>query len=65
MRTGPQNPNPKPKKDLGETSGKNLVDRLVRPGQEFPKSMTETSIKVQEPNIYDEAINDRIYGNRW
>lgn len=58
--------NPKPRTDLGGTSGKNpLGDGLVRPAREFAKSVTETSSQVQEPKTYDEAINDPIHGNRW
>ena len=33
--------------------------------QEFAKSLTKTSSKVQEPKIYYEAINDSIYKNKW
>ena len=56
---------PKPRTDLGGTSGKNpLRDGLVRPVREFAKSVTEISSKVQEPKIYNEAINDPIHGNR-
>ena len=35
--------NPKPRTNLGETSGKNPVDRLVRPVQELAKSVTKTN----------------------
>ena len=52
--------------DLGETTGKNPSDRLVRPAQlKFAKSVTETSNKVREPKTYDETINNPIHGNRW
>ena len=40
------------------------MEGLVRPTQEFPKLVTETSSKMQEPKIYDEAINNSIHGNR-
>ncbi len=41
---------PKPRTDLGGTSGKNpLRDGLIRPAHEFAKSVTETSSKVREP----------------
>ena len=33
--------------------------------QEFAKSVTETSNKVQESKTYDETINDPIHGNKW
>ena len=56
--------NPKPRTDLGGTSGKSLADGLVRPVRELAKSMTETSSKVREPKTYDEAINDPVHGNR-
>lgn len=57
---------PKPKTDLGRASGKNLLgDGLIRPAYEFAKSVTKTSSKVREPKIYDEAINNLIYGNKW
>lgn len=57
---------PKPKTDLGGTSGKNpLGDGLVNPAREFAKSVTKTSSKVREPKTYDEAINDLIHGNKW
>ena len=56
---------PKPRTDLDETSGKNLLgDGLVRSAYEFAKSVTETSSKVQEPKTYDEVINDLIHKNR-
>ena len=58
--------NPKPRTDLGEISGKNLLgDGLVRYAYKFAKSVTETSSKVREPKTYDKAINDLIHGNRW
>ena len=56
---------PKPRIDLGGTSGKNLADRLVRPVQKLIKSVIKTNSKVREPKTYDKAINDLIYGNRW
>ena len=56
----------KPRTDQGRTSGKNPpTEGLVRPAQEFAKSVTETSSKVREPKTYDEVINDPIHGNRW
>ena len=52
--------------DQGGTSGKNPpAEGLVRPAQEFAKSVTETSSIVQEPKTYDEAINNPIHGSRW
>ena len=56
---------PKPRIDLGGTSGKNLADELVRPVQELTKLVTKTSSKVREPKTYDKTINDLIYGNKW
>ena len=55
---------PKPRTDLGRTSGKKIADELVRPVRELAKSVTETSSKVREPKTYDEAINDPGHGNR-
>ena len=56
----------KPRIDQGGTSGENpSAEGLVRPAQEFAKSVTETSSKVREPKTYDEAINDPIHRNRW
>ena len=55
----------RPKTDPGGTSGENPSDGLVRPTQELAKSVPKTSSKVREPKTYDEAINDRINGNRW
>lgn len=53
----------KPKTDLGRTSSKNpMGDGLVSPAHKFPKLVTKTSSKVQEPKIFDEAINDYIHG---
>ena len=63
MRIQPPH-NPKPRTNLGETSGKNLANRLVRPARELAKSLTETSSKVREPWTYDKAINDPVHGNR-
>ena len=57
--------NPKPKTDLGETSGKNPADRLVRPAQELAKAVTKTSSKVRERKTYNEVMNNLIHGNRW
>ena len=62
IRTGSQDP--KPKTDLGGTSGKNTIDRLERSTREFARSVTETSSKVRELTTYDETINDPIHGNR-
>ena len=64
MRIHPPH-NPKPRTDLGGTSGKNPIDELVRPVRELAKSVTETSSKVREPKTYDEAINNSVHGNRW
>ena len=64
MRIQPPH-NPKPRTDLGETLGKNPTDGLVKLVQELTKSVTETSSKVREPKIYDEAINNPVYRNRW
>ena len=56
----------KSKTDQGGTSGKNTpTEGLVRPTQEFAKTVTETSSKMWEPKNYDEAINDPIHRNRW
>ena len=55
----------KPRTDQGGTSGKNTpAEVLVRPAQEFAKSVTETCNKVREPKTYDEGIIDPIHGNR-
>ena len=45
------------KTNLGISSG-------VRPACKFVKSLTKTSNKVYEPKIYNEAIDNLIYGNR-
>ena len=63
MRIHPPH-NPKSRTDLGRTLSKNLANGLVRPTQELTKSVTKTSSKVWKPKIYDEAINDPVYGNR-
>ena len=56
----------KPRTDQGRTSGENPpAERLVKLAQEFAKSVSKTSSKVQEPKTYDEAINDPIHGYRW
>lgn len=55
----------KPRTDVGGTSGENPSEGLVRPARECAKSVTETSSKVREPKIYDEAIHDSVHGNRW
>lgn len=62
MRTYFQNP--KLKIDLGRILGKNSWDGLVRPIWELAKLVTETSSKREEPKIYNEIINNFIYGNR-
>ena len=64
MRIHPSH-NPKSRTNLGEISGKNPADGLVRPVRELAKSVTETNSKVQEPKTYDETINDPVHGNRW
>lgn len=51
--------------DLGEISGKNRSNRLVRLVQELTKSVTKTSSKMHELKTYDEAINNSINRNRW
>lgn len=51
--------------DLGVTSGKNLLDGLVKPVQELAKSVTEISSKVRKPKTYNEAVNNQINRNRW
>lgn len=58
--------NPKPKIDLSKTLGKNLLirDRLISPAYKVLRSITETNSKIQQPQIYDEAINNAIYGKR-
>ena len=56
---------PNSRTDLGETLGKNPLDRLVKPMQELAKSITETSSKVCETKTYDETINDPINRNKW
>ena len=55
----------RPKTDLGETSGENPPNGLVKPAQELAKSITETSSKVRKPKTYDEAVNNPINRNRW
>lgn len=46
-------------------SGKNsLKDILIKPMHRFAKLITTTNSKVQEPNTYNQAINDLIYENR-
>lgn len=58
--------NPKPKKNLGGTSSKNLLgNRLVRSAYKFEKLVIETSSKVRKPKTYNKAINNHIYENRW
>ena len=56
---------PKEVEWLDPLSGMQPWEGLVRPAQEFAKSVTETSSKVREPKTYDKAINDPISGNRW
>ena len=56
----------KPKTDHGRISGENSpLEGLVRPMQEFAKSVIKTISKVRESKTFDEAINDSIHGNRW
>lgn len=58
--------NLKSKTDLIGTLSKNLLgDKLVKPICKFAKSVTKTSSKVQELKIYNEAINNLIYENKW
>lgn len=45
-----------PKIDLGTGSG-------VKPAHKLAKSLIETSSRVHEPKIYNEAINNLIHGN--
>lgn len=47
------------------TSGNNLANGLVTLAQEFAKSVTKTSSKVQKPKTYDKAINNLIHKNKW
>ena len=64
MKTGSQDP--KSRTDLDGTIGENpLEEQLVRPMYGFPKSVTKTSSKIQEPKTYNKAINDPLYRNRW
>ena len=57
--------NLKPRTNLGGILGKNPVDELVRLMREIAKLVIKTSSKVREPKIYDKAISDTIYGNKW
>lgn len=54
----------RPRTDLGETLSKNFWEGLVKFAWEFARSVTKTSSKVCEPKIYNEAINNAVYGNR-
>lgn len=56
--------NPKLRTDLGEISGKNPTDGLIRPAQELVESVTKTNSKMQQSNTYDEAINNFIHRNK-
>ena len=54
--------------NLGRTSGKNpLVGDwwISLTYYKVTKSVAKTSSKVQKPQIYDEAINNVVYGNKW
>lgn len=67
MRTkDPQDPlTPRLRIDLSGTTGKNPLDKLVRPAYtEFAKSVTETSSKMREPMTYNKVISNPIYENR-
>lgn len=54
-----------PRTDLSGTLGENLSKGLVKPVQEFAKSITKTSSKMREPKTYNEAINNAVHENRW
>lgn len=57
---------PKPRTDLGRTSGKNLLlrDELVSIAYKVAKSVAETNSKMQEPKTYDEIINNPVHESR-
>lgn len=50
--------------NLGRTSSENPLERLMRPVQEFAKSITETSSKLCKPKTYNKAINNAVYKNK-
>lgn len=59
--------NPKPKTDLSSILGDNPLvgDGLVSlVYYEVAKLVIETRSKVQEPQTYDEAINDIVHGSK-
>lgn len=55
----------RPKTNLGETLGKNFLNRLVEHAQELAKSVTEMSSKIQVSKNNNETINDSLHDNRW
>ena len=55
----------RPRIDLGETSGENPSDGLVRPLRELAQLVTETSSKVREPKTYNEVVKNPINRNKW
>lgn len=56
---------PNLKTDLDRTLSKNsLRNGLVEPIHKFDKSVIKTNSQVQESKIYNEVINDSIYGNK-
>lgn len=57
--------NPKPRTDLGGTSGKNsLKDRLIKPVSKSTKWVAKTNSKIRESKIYNKAINNFMHRNR-
>lgn len=54
----------KSKTDLDETLRKNFKNRLVELAQELAQLVIETNIKLHEPKIFDERINNPIYEKR-
>lgn len=51
--------------DLGETSGKNPSNGLVKLEQELVKFVNEISNKVHELKTYNKSVNNLIGRNKW
>ena len=41
------------------------VDESQSKGYEMVMSITESSSKIHEPKLYEEAVNDLIHGRQW
>lgn len=54
----------KPKTDLDKTRSKNPSNELIKPAQEFAKSVTKTGSKMPEFKTYHKAVNNLINRNR-